>query len=308
MSLPSPLLTLPGITNDQLSFNGVTLGASPFGLKLLEGLDKPDVRSGNTDRPRTRGANVGLNLLKTRTITVTMDVGPPYGSYGTLAAALSALRSATSTEGATEYPLWIKLPGFPQVCCMARVLKRGGFKWDITADLAGLVQSGAIQFEATDPHFYASPTLAPSVGLPGPSGGFGFPLSFPLSFGGSTSPNQLSITNNGDVPCWPVLVITGPCLNPSVQNLSIAGNPSVSFGIQLNAGDVLMVDNDAQSIMFTPSGQSVAAPYPQVLQSGSTYFALPANSTSQIVFNSQDTSAAAGTLAVWGASAYESVL
>lgn len=307
MSLPSPLLALPGISNDQISFGGVTLGTgTPFGLTKLEGLDKPDVRSGNTERPRTRGAFLGLNLLKTRMITLTVDVGPPFGSYTNLAGAVAALRTACSTEGTTEYPLWIQLPNQPFVACMARVLKRS-FPYDITADIGSLLRGAVIQFEATDPYLYGAPTLQPSVGLPGPSGGFGFPITFPLSFGGSATPNQVSVVNAGDVPCWPVLVITGPCLNPSVSNLSIAGNPTITFGIQLNAGDTLVVDTDLQSIVYTPAGAAVGARYPQILQSGSTFFSLPSG-TSQLAFNDQSTSAAAGTLKVWCSSAYSGLL
>src|SRR5437588_9816756 len=115
MSLPSPLLSVPSLTVDQISFQGVTMGGvgTPFGLTQLEGLDKPDVRSGNTDRPRTRGAFVGTNLLKTRTITATLDIGPPFGSYTNLAGAMNALRAAISTEGTTEYPLWFQMPDQP---------------------------------------------------------------------------------------------------------------------------------------------------------------------------------------------------
>lgn len=307
MSLPPPTLPVPTLSNDQLSFQGVTLGAStPFGLKKLEGLEKTDVRSGNTERPRTRGAFVGTNLLKTRTITASLDVGPPFGSYSNLPGALAALRKASSTEGTTEYPLWVQLPGFPLVCAMARVIKKS-LPYDVSADLGQLIQGGSIQWEATDPYLYAAPSTAPSVGLPGPTGGFAFPLGFNLSFGGAATPNQLSIQNTGNVECWPVLVITGPCLNPSVQQLSIAGSPTLSFQISLNAGDRLVVDCDEQSILYYPSGQSVGAAYPNILGSGSTFFSL-LQGTNLIAFNSQDTSLASGTLAVWSTSVVDGLL
>lgn len=308
MSLPSPLLSVPAPLVDQLVYNNVFIGGTgtPFNLKKLEGLEKPDVRSGNTDRPRTRGAFVGLNLLKTRTITLTLDVGPPFGTYSTLAGALAALRAACSTEGVTEYPLWLQMPGLPLVACMARVIKTS-FPWDITADIGHLLQGATIQFEATDPYFYSAPTLASSVGLPTPGVGFTFPLTFNWSFGGGSTANQVTVTNSGDVPCWPVLVITGPTLNPTVQNLSIAGSPSVTFGIQLNVGDQLVVDCDMQSVVFYPSGSTVGAPYPQILQAGSTFFSLPpGNST--VSFNDQSTSPEAGTVAIWNASAYSALL
>lgn len=307
MSLPSPLLSVPSLIVDQLSFQGVTLGnGTPFGLKKLEGLEKPDVRSGNTDRPRKRGAFVGTNQLKTRTITATLDVGPPFGSYTTLAGAVAALRTVCSTEGETEYPLWVQMPNMPLMACMSRVIKKT-LPWDITADIGSLLQNGSIQFEATDPYFYLAPTSAPSISLPTPGTGFTFPLSFNWSFGGGTPPNSYTAVNNGDVPCWPVLVITGPCLTPTVQNVSLPGAPSLTFGIQLNAGDQLVVDCDQESIVFYPAGQTIGAFYPEILQAGSTFFALPPGPNT-VTFNSADTSPVAGTLGLWFSSAYDGIL
>ena len=279
---------------------------NPFLITQIEGLAKPEVRSGNTDRPRTRGAYVGLNLLKSRLITVTMDVGPPFGSFTNLAGALAALRTASSTEGTAEYPLWVQLPNLPLVCCYARMLRRE-VKWDVAADLGSLAQGVPVQFEVTDPYFYGAPTTNSIVSLPAPAGGFSFPITFPLSFGGGSSPNQVTAFNAGDVPCWPVLVITGPCLNPSVSNQSIAGNPTLQFGMQLNPGDQLVVDCDLQSVVFTPSGASVGAAYPQVVQSGSTFFSL-ASGSNVVAFNSQDTAPAAGTLGMWWTSAFSGLL
>lgn len=308
MSLPPPTLSVPTLVADGAFFQGVTFGpGTPYGISKLEGLDLPDIRSGNTDRPRTRGAFVGANLLKTRQPTMTLDVGPQgsnYGGYGSLRAALQALTSACSNEGTTEYPLWVQLPGWPLVCAMSRVMKKS-IPYDVTADLGGLVKGATIQWEATDPYFYSAPTQTATVGLPTPTTGLKFNLTFPLSFGGGTTPNQVTVNNSGDVPCWPVLIIQGPCVNPSVSNLSIAGSPTIQFDIQLFAGDLLVVDCDQQSITYTPSGQTVAAAYNQVLQSGSTFFSITPGGPNVVSFNSQDTSAAAGTLTVWFASAYD---
>lgn len=251
------------------------------------------------------GDKLGFQWQGTAGNSATIPTGT-YGTYGsTLVSALNALRNACATEGTTETPLWIQIPGQPLVACMARVLKKN-IPYDVAADVGGLVENATIQFEAVDPYLYSAPTLNPTISLPTPGGGFSFPLTFNLSFGGGTLPNQYTAVNGGDVPCWPTLVITGPCLNPTVQNQSIAGNPFLTFGIQLNAGDQLVVDCDMQSVVYFPAGSSVGAPYPQLLQAGSTFFALPPGS-STIAFNSQDTGSVAGTLNVWNASAYDGV-
>jgi len=261
------------------------------------------------DRPRTRGAFPGLNLLKTRLLTATMDVGPPFGTYTNLAGALTALRAAVSTEGTTEYPLWLQLPNFPLVACMARVVQKVDHKYDFAADIGGtglgFVRSLPVQWEATDPYFYSAPTISTTIGLPTPGIGFTFPLTFNWSFGGGTSANMATITNAGNVACWPVLVITGPCVNPTVSNLTVTGAPELQFNVTLNAGDQLVVDCDMQTLVLFPSGSTVGSPQPQLLMPNSTFFAIPGGGSSVLAFNSGDTSPAAGTLTVWSANAYD---
>lgn len=313
MPVPSPSLAGPSsLPPDGMYFEGVQLGpTTPFQLKKLEGLDLPDQRSGNVNWSMWPGASVGSLQSNTRKITLTLDVGPlsagSYGAYGSLAAATKALVAACSTSGTTEYPLWIQLPGMPFVCTYARVLKTN-FPWDITADLGGLLQNGTIQFECTDPYLYSAPSTSTSLGLSGPVGGFTFPLGFNLSFGGgSGGGNSATITNSGDVTCWPTLVITGPCLNPSISNSSIIGNPTISTSISLNAGDQLWIDCRLGAITLFPSGSTVGSPSQYVLNPGSEYFGLPPGSSS-VTFNSADTSSVAGTLAVWSASAFDALL
>jgi hypothetical protein len=293
-----------------MQYQGLVIGSppiSPYGLTELDGLQKPQVRSGNTNRPRARGAFVGINLLDTRKITATMDVGPPYTGAGSLATALSALDTACVTEGSTEYPLWVQLPSLPLVCTMARVINKD-VKWNVSADVGGLVQGATVQWESTDPYFYSAPTQTTTVGLPTPGIGFTFPLTFNWSFGGGSSANMAHISNNGNVACWPVLVITGPTLNPSVSNQTVAGNPTLSFNTQLNSGDMLVVDCDMQSITFFASGASVGSPEPNILMPGSSFFSLPAATSSVLAFNDQSTSPAAGTLTVWSADAYSGII
>lgn len=310
MSVPSPYLTVPTLVNDSVSFNGVTLGnGTCYGLTGIEGLGKPAVRSGNTVRPRFPGAYVGANYLNTRKPTLTLDVGPTgsgYGAYPTLGKALQALAAAISTEGTSEYPMWVQMPGLPLVCIQARVIQGGDFKYDITAD-RGLVRNLPIGFEATDPYLYAAPTTNATISLPAPAGGVSFPLSFPLSFGGGATGNQITAVNNGNVNCWPTLVFTGPCLNPSLANQSIAGTPTLTLNMQLNTGDQIVADCATGTLVLYPAGSTIGSPQPQILQAGATFPAI-APGSNILAFNSQDTTPAAGTVSVWYASTWDALL
>lgn len=261
------------------------------------------------------GASVGNNQLNTRKPVITMDVGPTgpngpskYGTYGsTLAGALKALVAACSTEGATEYPLWVQLPGgLPLVCMYARVLKTA-FPWDLVADLGGLLKDGTIQFEATDPYLYSAPSVATVIDLPGAPGGFSPPMGFNLTFAGGGGTNTATIQNAGDVTCWPTLIVSGPCLNPSISNTSLTGSPTIILQADLAAGDELWIDCRLGSIMYYPSGSSVGSPSQYMLQPGSDFWGLPPGSSS-IAFNSADVSSVAGTCTVWSADAYDGLL
>jgi hypothetical protein len=312
LSLPSPNLTVPSLVADAAAFqpgtSALLLGpGTPFQFKEWKGLDKPDVRSGNQLVAQRPGAWPGTNQLKPRVIEATMDVGPPFGSYTNLMGALAALRGACSNEGSTEYPFWLQLPGAPLVCCNARVIKTSRV-WDIAADTASLMQNTGLQWEATDPYFYGAPTQKATVGLPTPGVGFTFPIGFNLSFGGGSAPNVISAANNGDVACFPILIITGPCLNPTISNPTGTGNPQLSFNVQMNTGDQLVIDTRTASIVYYQSGSSIGTPQQQLLNSGGTFFSLPAGATSLIQFNSQDISTAAGTLTAWWADTYDSLI
>lgn len=284
---------------------------TPFGITKagIKGLDKPKVRSGNQLVAQGPGAWPGTNQLNTRTIDISFDIAPPFGDYGNLYGALAALRDACSTEGSDEYPLWVRIPGSPVVCSYARVT-RSNRPWDLGADLGSIVQNSPIEWEATDPYLYGAPTNSATVGLAQPSGGMVFPLTFPWSFGGAITPNEIACTNNGDVPCWPVLVITGPCIDPSVVAHGVPNSPTLRLGMQLQSGDKLVVDCRTGSILFFPNGGTVGTPVQNILDSGSSMpveVALPPG-VSYLSFDSQDTLAAAGTLTAWWADTYSGLI
>lgn len=316
MSLPSPALTVPTLSDWEMFYSGpqayadgVTFGPAPFYWQPKPtGLDMAPMDSGDSKKPRDRGDYPGLNVFAARDLTVTFDVGGSnMGSYATLQSALNALRAVTNTQGNTEYPLWLQLPNFGLVAMMCRVTKRN-LPPDLAFSLGNLAQNCAIQFHATDPYFYAAPTLDPSVGLPTPGLGLSFDLSFNLSFGGASGGNTISVDNTGDAPCYPLLTITGPCTNPSVTNLSISGSPTLMFDIVLNAGDQLIIDTDTpQSVTYFASGSSTGSTRMNTLQSGYAWWAIVPG-VNVIEFNSQDTSAAAGTLTVDWTSAFSSVV
>ena len=307
MAFPSPSLTPPTLTNWQFSYNGLTFGhATPIKISQVQGLgDLAVVRSGDISRSRDHGENIGLDVYGGRDITLNLEAED---SGSGVPATMSTLASATLVGLTTESPMWFQVPGYPLLCVMCRPRKRT-MPWDVGYQI-GKLGVVSTQFHATDPRIYGAGQSV-TVGLPNPTTGMHFPVTFPMTFG-SVAPSGVTVTNAGNAETRPIIVITGPVTNPSVQNASIAGSPTLSFtnpnqtGYTVAAGDQLVIDTDLHSIQYYVGGvSSGSAPASRGgwLVSGSTWWDLAAGGN-LIQFLSQDSASVAGTCSVQWASAY----
>lgn len=296
---PSPAVSVPALTNYQFWFNGLTMGpGTNLEILKLEGLDLPNMRTGDAGRPRDRGRFVGADFLDGRDITITAQLAAtPTTSFATGWGQVAAA-TAPTPGGTIESPLYLNLPGFGTLVTQARVRKRN-MPIDITFALGNLANV-TLMFSSSDPCWYSTPTLNPSVSPPGTSAGFAFPLSFPLSFGGGGVAGSLSVTNNGDIDVRPLLVITGPCTNPSVTLASTGAN--LTFGLTMNTGDQLVIDTDMHTATFFTSGSTIGSTRLYTLVQGSQWFSLPPGASTLQFLTGDPT--ASGTLTVEYASAY----
>ncbi len=305
MAFPSPSLTPPVLSDWQFSFNGLTMGAgTSYGVLTATGFDLATIRTQDVGRPRDQGMIIGLDVFSGRTFELNLWVAAD--GTDSMQTLMSALASATPVGGSTEQPFYFKLPNMPQMAFMARARKRT-FPLDLDYGAASVAKP-VIQFEATDPRAYYSPSVSNTIGLPAPLQGVSFPITFPMSFGTGGTGTYLTLDNAGNYEMRPILVFTGPLTNPSVNNTSIASNPRLTFSnpnqtsYTLYAGDTLTVDLDYHTIVYTPSGETVGQNYRGWLVKGSTWFDLiPGNN--QLFFSSSDGSQVAGTMEVQWTSA-----
>ena len=305
---PSPSLTPPTLSNWQFSYQGLTFGqGQSIKVAHVTGLgDLAEVRNGDQSRPRDHGQLVGLDLFGGRDVTFDLEAE---SSTGQVETTLLTLAQVTSPGLTTEQPLWFQLPGQPLLAVMCRPRKRT-LPWDV-GYMIGNVAQVSVQFHATDPRIYTAGASV-TVGLPSPTAGLKFPVTFPLTFG-TTTPNGVTVTNSGNVESRPVLVISGPVTNPSVQNASISTNPVLTFsnpgqsGYTVAAGDQLVVDLDSHSILYYVGGVSsgtAPASRGSWLVSGSTWWDLQPGAN-LIQFLSKDSASVAGTLTVQYASGFQ---
>jgi hypothetical protein len=311
---PSPSIVPPILESYQLSYLGLDFGGLDQGgsyqlQSLPSGLDMPNVASGDVQRALDHGEFVGLDLSAGRDVTVTQVV------TGVNAVALDNARqllaSVMAVAGNTNSPLYLQLPS-GLYACMARPRKHG-YKLDIGSIMpfAEGVTGGDVVtsvLHATDPRWYAMPTKASvPVGLaPVGSGGLTFPASAPFSFGGSGSAGEVIVYNNGLFEMRPVLVVTGPCTNPVVANLSLPGAPWVGFDVALNTGDTLTIDTDYETAVLVTAGTSQGASRQNAEIAGSTWWNLPPGPNT-IQWQTSDTSVVAGTMVVESADAYMAI-
>jgi hypothetical protein len=306
MAFPSPSLTPPALTNWQFAYGGVTFGAATaLGVLKVQGLgDVATIRTGDIARPRQHGELIGLDVYGGRDITVDMWAQSDGVS---LQHALLSLAGPTVDGLTTEQPLWFQQPNLPLLAAMCRPRKRT-VPWDSDFGAANVAKP-VVRWHATDPRLYTAGQTV-TVGLPTPTAGMTFPAVFPITFGSST-PNGVTVTNTGNTEMFPLLVITGPVTNPTVQNASIPGTPAITLsnpaqsGFTVLAGDQVVVDLDLQTVQYYAGGVAAGSPADRSswIVPGSTWWDLPPG-PNLIQFLSADSSSVGGTCQVQWASAY----
>lgn len=276
------------------TYQGVNLGgpANNVGIVSITGLeDLPNVRSGDTSAARNPGVMPGLDFPGSRVFVADLEMTPDAGV--SLAATLERVSAALAPSMNVEYPFNYQLPGVVQKTIFCRVRKRST---PVDIAYAGGMATMLVQFEASDPRKYSTSVTNPLVTLPAPSSGMTFPATFPLTFGGTVGGGGIiTAVNAGNYPTFPVATITGPCINPRIQNN--ATGAVLGITITLNAGDVLVLDMAAHTAILNASGYRAAT----VTTPG--WFALAPGST-QVSFYSSDPAPTGATLGLAWRSAW----
>ncbi len=271
MSFPANGVSVPTLQPYQFSYQGYTFGpGTPLELTKIEGVDMPTVRNGDAGRPREPGRFVGLDALDGRDITLTGEL------LTTGSTAWLDLANATTAGGTAEYPLYFNTNAWGTLVTMVRPRKRP-MPIDVQAALGNLV-SVVLGFSGSDPRWYTTPTNNPSTISPGTSGGFAFPLTWPLFFGGGSEVGGLAAVNSGNIDIPPILTVTGPCTNPSMTNASVPGAPNLTFTLTMAAGDQLVIDTNLHTATYFTAGSTLGATRLYTLVQGSQWWTLwPAN-------------------------------
>ena len=229
-----PTTSAPSLNNWQMQYNSLTIGAATsYGITKVTGLsDLPVIQQSDVQRPRDLGEFIGAYYPAGRTVEVDLWCSTLSGSN--IQTILSNLASAVTPQFTTELPLWIQLPNLPCLASMARPLKK-------TVDFdtnysAAQVATPAVQFHATDPRLYASPTTTTTLAA------------------GSTVSAAVSVTNAGNIEMRPTFTITGPISAGFTITATGARTGTLTYNNALASGDTLYIDTDLHVVQQTHSG------------------------------------------------------
>lgn len=116
---------------------------------------------------------------------------------------------------------------------------------------AGMVQpylAWGVSLLAPDPRFYGPQSSGSYDPTTTGDGGLVFSLDFPLVFEGDGSAT-LTVTNEGNIETPPVFTITGPVVNPIIDNDS-TGESIYTTGLDLDTGDTVVIDVAARQVLL----------------------------------------------------------
>ena len=204
----------------------------------------PELRTSDRTRLRRHGALPGDDFLESRTITAT---GYVTTSDRDTAPEIAALIDGTITSDEDVLVMkWHGVGGNGLVRVNARVRRRhipqAWPRWQ-----RGEPQ-WAIQWEATDPRLYANTASSGSVGLAADTTGLTWALTWPLNWGGVSESNLLNCVNAGNFPTPVTLTITGPCTNPSVEN--VTQGRTLALTMTVATGETVVIDTDARTVLL----------------------------------------------------------
>lgn len=270
------------------NFNGLTFGpGTDIQLVEIDGLRSMKTRTSDVSYPEDDGALPGIDLLAERTITYKLMVAAPQTMSVEQALEACAAAFQVIRDPAGGLPLEVFLPGWTEPRQLTARPVNNDVPIDVNYSLNYL--QFAVQFDCADPLIYSTTQHTASTGLPSPSAGLPFNVTFPAAFGASSG-GSVQVTNAGNYASRPVVTIKGPCINPRVDN----GTDFMQFNITLASTDVLVIDMAAKSVTLNGS----ASRY-NTVATGSAWWALAPGVTTMSFSTSDGAQVAATATIQW---------
>jgi hypothetical protein len=232
----------------EFNYNSLTIGGltGPYKIDKIIGLAAPDVRSSDKDRPRQDGQYPGADYHGGRFLTVAVAV---VANPTTNPTTWDAFSRAMVTGKKAELPLQFQVPGIASGRTVQMNAKVRDFILPIDADYRAGAGKAVVEWKCTDPRVYDATLTSLSTSMAAISGGGRhYPRTYPKTYGGAITGGTILATNAGEVDAPWKATITGPIDNPAIYN--VATGQTLGFTGSLAAGETLVIDSAAKSIMF----------------------------------------------------------
>ncbi|MCE5226620.1 MAG: phage tail family protein, partial [Porphyromonadaceae bacterium] len=106
-----------------------------------------------------------------------------------------------------------------------------------------------INLLAVDPRIYSQTETTSTVYIPTSTGGFGFPLTFPLSFGTARVGGSITCNNLGNFESLPLVKMYGNLVSPEIKNVT-DDNKYIKVNMTIVSGDYIEIDFSEHTIML----------------------------------------------------------
>ncbi|MEU3049007.1 hypothetical protein ABZ705_21295 [Streptomyces sp. NPDC006984] len=207
----------------QMELAGVLLGTgTDIPVGEVEGLGVPELRTQDVENPAGDGAFAGTDLYGPRTVRIEAGIRTP-GDPGRALDLLAQLQRAADTPAVRQTPgaetvLRVCWPGRPTRRLTGRLRR---VEATSTAKAANGWIPLDVEFVALDPRFHSDDASGLTLTLSSDGlGGLQAPLVAPLTTGVAIPDERRGwLHNDGDLPAWPTIRITGPCSNPRLRHV-----------------------------------------------------------------------------------------
>lgn len=237
------------VTSDwEFEYRGLLLGGDTDYAYLESNVKtKPPVRSSDQDKLHGHGLWPGGDFLGGRQIILTFDVfneNTGRDGFGALVEEFGRVfdNGTEPDELVFQHP-HVASGRKVRTWCTPRRL-------DVPDNMQSYEGSAicTVELIAQDPRYYSDELFsAKNIGLGSQSSGLTWPLTWPLEWG-SVESSSFAAVNNGSRPASPVFTITGPVVNPRIENLT--QNKTMSFALTVAEGQSLVVDVAAGTVLL----------------------------------------------------------
>jgi hypothetical protein len=248
--------TLPATTTFIDLDGWVAPGVDDFGTtwiitKVGGWSSTPGLRNASVDRPLDHGQFDSASYWDARVITI--EGTAVATSPTSCSVARDILTSLCAWDTASLFTLRVTEEDRPARRAMVRLA--GDTKTD---PIGAHAFDFSLQLKAPDPRRYDDvPTTLTLWAPTGVSGGLVLPATAPLVITPTgLSHSSVVATNLGTTPTRPVVTFAGPLVDPQIAH--VPSGRSLSTLITLTAGDVLVADFDARTLMLNGSSRSSA--------------------------------------------------